>query len=88
MPPAIKPQPKIALFEGREIRRTFYHEERRFSLEDIVSILTESTDPKQYIKKMRMRDEQLKFNWGTICTPLAMKAKDGKTREIMAVNTQ
>lgn len=26
-------------------------------------------DVKQYIKRMRSRDQQLDSNWGTICTP-------------------
>jgi hypothetical protein len=77
-----------ALFEGREIRRTMYNEEWRFSVEDIVFVLTESSDPRQYIKKMRNRDEELKLNWGTICTPLKMIAKDGKLREVFCVNAK
>lgn len=33
-----------------------------------------------------MRDEQLDFNWGTICTPVEMVAMDGKRRKIQAAN--
>jgi hypothetical protein len=77
-----------AFFEEKAIRRQWYRDEWRFSVEDIVAVLAESTDPKQYIKKMRMRDEELKINWGTICTLLEMKAKDGKMRKISSVNTQ
>ncbi len=38
----------------------------------------ESIDPKQYIKKMRSCDLELKSKWGTICTPVQMIAADGK----------
>ncbi len=79
---------QIALFEGIEIRKIIHNNEWWFSIEDIIEILTESSDPKQYIKKMRWRDKELGSNWGTICTPLAMIAKDGKRRNITASNTE
>ena len=37
-----------------------------FSVVDVVAVLTESADPKQYIKKMRSRDPELNSRWGTI----------------------
>jgi len=49
-----------------------------FSIVDVVSVLTESIDPKQYIKKMKARDQELNSSWGTICTLTKMKAADGK----------
>lgn len=54
-------------------------EEWYFSIVDIVQYLTDSTDPKQYIKKMRIRDPELNSNWGTICTLLALPSADGKS---------
>jgi hypothetical protein len=59
-----------------------------FSVQDVVQILTDSNDVKQYLKKMLTRDEQLKNNWGTICTLVEMKAADGKNRKIQAANTE
>jgi hypothetical protein len=47
---------------------------------DVVQILTDSADVKQYIKKMRTRDPELNSKWGTICTPVRMLAPDGKLR--------
>lgn len=41
---------------------------------DIVEILTESTDVKQYIKRIRSRDAELNSRWGTNCPPTRMKA--------------
>ena len=35
-----------------------------------------------------MRDEELNFNWGTICTPLQMIGRDGKRREIQSADTK
>ncbi len=37
---------------------------------------------------MRKRDAQLNSNWGTICTPVQMTAKDGKMRKVNAANTE
>lgn len=37
---------------------------------------------------MLTRDEQLKNNWGTICTLVEMKAADGKIRKIQAAHTE
>ena len=70
----------IQLFEDKKIRTAWdaEKEEWYFSVVDVVSVLTDSTDPKQYIKKMRSRDAELNARWGTICTQTAMTATDGK----------
>lgn len=47
---------------------------------DVVQILTDSADVKQYIKRMRSRDPELNSKWGTICTLVRMLAPDGKLR--------
>ena len=80
----------IQLFEDRKIRTAWDEkkEEWYFSVQDVVAVLSESTDPKQYIKKMRARDPQLSANWGTICTPVQMLAADGKQRKVQAANTE
>ncbi len=80
----------IKLFEDKLVRSVWDDEKEEwfFSVFDVVEILTDSKDPKQYIKKMRMRDEELNFNWGTICTPLQMIGRDGKRREIQSADTK
>ena len=80
----------IQLFEDRKIRTAWDEEKEEwyFSVQDVVAVLSESTDPKQYIKKMRARDPQLSANWGTICTPVQMLAADGKQRKVQATNTE
>ena len=83
-------QEKIQIFEDQKIRTAWDEdkEEWYFSVQDVVAVLSESTDPKQYIKKMRARDPQLSANWGTICTPVQMLAADGKQRKVQAANTE
>jgi hypothetical protein len=80
----------IKLFEEKKVRSVYNEQEEKwyFSVQDVVQILTDSNDVKQYIKKMLTRDEQLNSNWGTICTLVEMKAADGKLRKIQAANTQ
>ena len=70
----------IKLFQDKKIRSVWNEEEEQwyFSIVDVVEALTDSNDPKQYIKRMRSRDEGLNLNWGTICTPLEMTALEGK----------
>jgi DNA-damage-inducible protein D len=79
---------KIAIFQKNEIRKIIHHDEWWFSVSDIVEVLTDSVDVKQYIKKMRQRDKELNSYWGTICTPLEMTAKDGKKRKVASANTE
>ena len=73
-------QNAIKLFENREIRAAWNEvlEEWFFSVTDVVAVLTDSADPKQYIKKMRSRDPELNARWGTICTLTTLTASDGK----------
>ncbi len=69
----------IKAFEGVNVRIVWdaETEEYYFSVNDIVQVLTESADPKDYIKKMLKRDPELKSRWGTICPPVRMLAPDG-----------
>ncbi len=80
----------IKLFQDRKVRVEWNSEQEKwyFSVADVVQILTDSTDVKQYIKKMRQRDPELGSKWGTICTPVKMLAADGKRRKIQASDTE
>ena len=60
---------KLVVFQGKEIRKTLHNGDWWFSVADVVAVLSDSVDPRQYIKKMRQRDPELDSNWGTICTP-------------------
>ena len=71
----------IAVFKAKEIREMIHNNEWWFAISDVVEALTNSTDPRQYVKKMRKRESELNSCWGTICTPLRLKALDGKMRK-------
>lgn len=80
---------KLKIFNDKKIRTAWdaEKEEWYFSVVDVVAVLTDSKDPKQYIKKMRSRDPELSANWGTICTPVEMIGRDGKRHELLAATT-
>jgi len=70
----------IQLFDDKKVRMAWDAEKEKyyFAVADIVLVLTDSNDVKQYIKRMRARDPELNSKWGTICTPVEMLAPDGK----------
>ena len=80
---------KIQLFEEKKVRTVWDDEQEEwyFSVADVVEVLIDSADVKQYIKKMRKRDPELDVSWGTICTPTRMKAADGKYYNTQAATT-
>ena len=80
----------IQLFEGKKVRIVWDAELEKyyFSVTDIVQVLTDSVNPRDYIKKMLRRDPELKSKWGTICPPVEMLAPDGKRRKTQAADLE
>jgi len=80
----------IKLFESKQIRSTWSEKEQKwyFSVQDVIEVLTDTVDAKDYIKKMKKRDPLLNSNWGTICPPVEMIAADGRKRKIQAADTK
>lgn len=80
----------LKIFENQTIRTEWNDEKEEwyFCVTDVVAVLTGSSDPKQYIKKMRSRDGELNARWGTICTLTAMTAADGKRYRTSAANIE
>ncbi len=72
----------IKLFESKQIRTVWNEEDQKwyFVVEDVVLVLTDSKDPKQYIKRMRQRDEELAKGWVQIVPPLWVETTGGKQR--------
>lgn len=82
---------QIKLFESKQVRSVWDSEKEEwfFSVTDVVEVLTESRDPKQYIKKLRSRDPELDVRWGTICTLTAMTSpSDGKKYRTQSANAE
>ena len=83
-------QRQSKLFESKQIRTVWNESDQKwyFSVQDVVQLLSDTTDVKDYIKKMKKRDAELNSNWGTICPLLEMIAADGKKRKVQAANAQ
>lgn len=80
----------VQLFEDSKVRSVWDDEQEKwfFSIVDVVRVLTDSADPKQYIKKLKLRDPEMRLNWGTICTPVQLVGQDGKRRKAMAADME
>jgi hypothetical protein len=72
----------IKLFEDKKIRIVWNEEQEKyyFSVVDIVQVLTDTVNPTDYIKKMKVRDNELAKGWGQIVTPLAYQTAGGKQK--------
>ena len=79
---------KIAIFGGKKIRRHWDEKTEAwyFSVVDIISVLTESTNPTDYLKKLRKRDSELSRYIGTNCPQVEMVSETGKNRKMLAGN--
>ena len=72
----------IKLFESKQIRTVWNEEDQKwyFVVEDVVLVLTDSKDPKQYIKRMRQRDAELAKGWVQFVPTLSVETAGGKQR--------
>ncbi len=72
----------IKLFESKQIRTVWNEADEKwyFVVEDVVLVLTDSKDPKQYIKRMRLRDAELAKGWVQIVPTLWVETAGGKQR--------
>ena len=81
----------IKLFEEKKVRTSWDEKEEQwyFSIIDVVEVLTDSTNPRDYWFKMKKRvkiEDGLELS--TICRQLKLKANDGKLRKTYCANTQ
>lgn len=72
----------IKIFEDKKVRSVWDDEteEWYFAVVDVVEVLTESTNPTDYTKKLKKRDPELAKGWGQIVTPLSVQTQGGKQR--------
>ncbi|MSU75186.1 MAG: phage antirepressor protein [Candidatus Magasanikbacteria bacterium] len=78
---------KIALFKGRQIRKTLHNNEWWFVVEDVVLALIDSSDPKQYIQRMKLRDPELNKGWVQIVHALEVETTGGG-QKMLCANTE
>jgi hypothetical protein len=73
----------LTIFQNKQIRRhrDEHAEKRYFSVVDIVSIASGSTDGRKYRNKLKQRLRQEESEVVTNCHQLKLQAPDGKMRE-------
>jgi hypothetical protein len=80
---------KVAIFKGKEIRKTIHNNEWWFSVVDVIRALTDSDRPSVYWTAMKARVQiEGEFQLSTICRQLKLIASDGKLRETDCANTE
>ena len=83
---------ELALFKGREIRKTLHEGAWWFAIVDVVAVLTDSMNPADYLKKMRKRDPELNALFkggGQTVPPLALPfVTAGGTQRVQCWNTE
>ena len=77
---------KIQLFEDQKVRTIWIEGEEKwyFSIKDVVLVLADAKDPKDYISKMRRREPELAKGWGQIVHPLVVRTPGGPQKENFA----
>ena len=70
----------LKIFESKQIRSYWDEEEQEwyFAIADVIAVLTDSNDPKDYWYRMKKREKVTGFELSTICRQLKLIASDGK----------
>jgi DNA-damage-inducible protein D len=83
---------RLAVFEGKQIRKILHEGEWWFVITDIIAVLTDAADPSDYWKKMRRRDPDLAKalqGGGQFVPPLALTfATAGGPQKLQCWNTE
>lgn len=79
----------IKLFQDKKIRSSWNEDEEQwyFSIVDVVEVLTDSPNPRQYWRKMKDRDLK-EFETYPIWVQLKLSAPDGKMRNTDCANVK
>ena len=74
----------IIPFDDHKIRKIWHDDQWFFSVVDIIGILTDSKDPRNYWKVLKNREKELV----TICNQLKLPSSDGKKYKTDCANTE
>ena len=80
---------EMILFDNSKIRRQLFNDEWYYSIIDIIEILTESKNPRDYWYQLKERLNTEEFSeLSTVCRQLKLVAKDGKKRPTDCANRE
>lgn len=78
----------LVVFQDKEIRRTWHNGEWYFSVVDVIAVLTDSQDARNYWKVLKHRLSEEGSEVVTFCNQLKLLAPDGKMYETDCANTK
>ena len=79
---------KLVVFQDKKIRRAWFKNQWYFSIVDIVEVLTDSNNPRNYWSMLKKREKDVGIELSTNCVQLKLEAPDGKLRETDCANTK
>ena len=78
----------LVVFQDKKIRRIWYQNQWFFSVVDVIGVLTESDNPRNYWNMLKVRELEHGIELSTFCVQLKLIAEDGKLRETDCANTK
>ena len=79
----------LVVFQGNKIRRTWHNNMWYFSVVDVIAVLTNSTNPRNYWNMLKKREsEASNIELYTLCVQLKQQSSDGKYYTTDCANTE
>ncbi len=78
----------LVVFQDKKIRRIWHRVKWYFSVIDIVEILTDSANPRNYWNMLKKRELEHGVELSTFCVQLKLPSADGKSYETDCANTE
>lgn len=79
---------RLIVFEDKEIRRVWYKNKWYFSVTDVIKVLTESNNPRNYWSMLKKREQKIGIELYTNCVQLKLPSTDGKSYLTDCANTK
>ena len=74
----------IILFQEKQVRRVWHNQKWYFSVVDVIEVLAESPNPRNYWNMLKRKENQLYMN----CVQLKLQSSDGKKYATDCANTE
>ena len=78
----------LVVFQDKKIRRILHNKEWHFSVVDVVEVLTDSANPRNYWSMLKNRELEHGIELSTFCVQLKVQSPEGKYYETDCANTK
>ena len=79
---------RLVVFQDKKIRRIWHNEEWYFSVTDVVEVLTDSNNPRNYWSMLKKRELDAGIELSTNCVQLKLPSSNGKSYSTDCANTK